>query len=222
MGFHNVHSLRERVVLLDLCRDVLSKLLLVLLGGLLNCLLDNVVVLLARANLQLGLVEGVETFEQKALESLLVLALVLGTFSELLLGLLEYVVEHLLAGAENLESRLVGDSGAGDLLGHGGLLELLLVLGVDGVCLLANKLRLLDLELLVGLDLDLAGLLHGLLLDERRHLAELIVDLFGVSRVRRDMSGNTGNAMRRLSMGMRTCWSDKACCDMMGGFIRSV
>lgn len=178
-GGDHVHSVSEGLVLLKLYRDVLAELLLELLGSLLDGLLDDVIVLLARADLELGLVESVQTLKHETLEHLLVLALVLGTLGELLLGILEYAVEQLLAGAEDPEPRLVGDGGAGDLLGHGGLLELLLVLDVDGVGLLADELGLFDLELLVGLDLDLAGLLHGLLLDEGRHLAELIVDLGG-------------------------------------------
>ena len=63
------------------------------------------------------------------------------------------------------------------MLRHAGLLELLLVGRVDGGRLLAHELGLLNCELLVGLEADFVGLLHGLLADEGRHLLELAGDL---------------------------------------------
>jgi hypothetical protein len=63
------------------------------------------------------------------------------------------------------------------LLRHGGLLELLLVRGVDGGGFLADELRFLDLELVVGLEADFVGLLHGFLADKGRHLLQLSGDL---------------------------------------------
>ena len=42
---------------------------------------------------------------------------------------------------------------------------------------MAHELGLLNCELLVGLEADFVGLLHGLLADEGRHLLELAGDL---------------------------------------------
>jgi len=42
---------------------------------------------------------------------------------------------------------------------------------------LADELGLFDCELLVGLETDLVGLLHGFLADEGRHLLQLSGDL---------------------------------------------
>lgn len=175
--YHNVHVITQRVFLINLCRCILADLLLILLDSVVDCLLHDVEVLLPGANLQRWLIHGIETLQEKPLERLLVLALIFSTIRQLLLSVLIYVVQQNLSCREDLEPRLVGDGRTGDLLRHGGLLELLFILAVDGIGLLADKLGLFDLKFLVGLDFDLASLLHGFLLDERRHLAELIVDL---------------------------------------------
>lgn len=77
-----------------------------------------------------------------------------------------------------MQARPVGKRGAGDLLGHAGLLEFLLVEQVDSGGFLADELGFLDREFLVGLELDLAGFFKGFLSDEGGHLAEFPRDLF--------------------------------------------
>lgn len=171
-------SLRQRVLLVQLSLAVITALGLVLLRSLFRRLLHRLKVRLPCSQRQLGLVHGIHALQHKPLERCGILGLILGTLgAQLLARALKDVVEQLLPGGEDLETRLVGDGRPGDLLRHGGLLELLLVGGVDGVGFLADELGFFDGKLFVGLDFDLAGFLGGFLTDESRHLTELLSDL---------------------------------------------
>lgn len=154
--------------------NVLLEFLRRFLASLLRC----IKVLLACADRRLVLVQVVQTLEDQSLQHGLVLLLVVGSNGGYLgAGLLEELIQELLATTEYTETGPVGEGGTGNLLRHGGLLELLLVERINGSGLLAHQLRLLDGEFLVGLKLDFAGLLQSFLSDERGHLAELTRNL---------------------------------------------
>lgn len=84
-----------------------------------------------------------------------------------------------MTGGKDLYTGFVGGGRAGDLLGHGGLLEFLLVLVIDGSDLLTDELGLFDSKLFVGLELDFTSFLEGFLTNEGGHLLQLGSDLEG-------------------------------------------
>ena len=190
----DLRLLRQVLLLIhsDLNLPALEVLRVLLLGGL-NGLLDDLGVLFPAANGHLALHQRVQTLKHKALEHALVvhtarttaLLTLLATIavtranslSELLARLLEQAVEQLLLAGEDAQALAVGEGGSGDLLAHAGLLVLLLVLGVDALGFLADQLALLDAELLVGFEVDLARFLERFLPDEGGHFAQLGIDL---------------------------------------------
>lgn len=161
----------------------------VLLLGALNGLLDHLGILFPAANGDLALHQRVQALEHKALEHTLVirtstaLLALLATIArahglrKLLARLLKQAVEQLLLAGQDAQTLAVGEGGSGDLLAHAGLGVLLLVLGVDALGFLANQLALLDAELLVGFEVDLARLFERFLPNEGGHFAQLGVDL---------------------------------------------
>lgn len=87
-----------------------------------------------------------------------------------------------MAGREDAKTGPIGEGGAGDLLGHRGLFELLFIEQVDSGSLLTDKFGFLDGEFLVSFELDFAGFLEGFLADEGGHFAEFARHLaFGKS-----------------------------------------
>lgn len=85
----------------------------------------------------------------------------------------------------NLEAGLVQHVGRLDLLLQFHLLLLLLVVLHDLEALLLHQTSLLNVELLLGLGVDLLGFFGRLLLDEGHHVLDLL-------RVRRDWRNGLG------------------------------
>ena len=178
----HVRCLGQRVLLIQLDLDLLPNLLLVLLDHTVQRALDGSKVLLPRPHGQPLLARQRERrLQHQALAQLAVL--LVPTARPFLLQplprLLEQLVQQLLARGQHAQAGAVRQRRARDLLAHGGLLELVLELLVEPGRLLAHQLRLLDGELLVGLDLDLARLLERLLADEHGHLLQLRGHLCG-------------------------------------------
>ena len=125
-------------------------------------------------------------------------------------GSREHPLHSLVSRVEDLEAHGVELGGKLDLLPHLGLRLLPLVLLLDPSPLLLDHLELLDVELLLGGDADLARLLLRLLLDEGHHLVDLPLDLrvvhvrgdvVGTARVDRGRGGSTTRARGELIGG---------------------
>ena len=97
---------------------------------------------------------------------------------------------------EGLEARFSHVVRLRDALLHLDLLLLALVLLADLLLLRLDHAQLLDVELLIGLELDLGGLLLGLLVDELDHLLGAAQRAERPSAGERRPTGGGGSARR--------------------------
>lgn len=173
---------------LHLYLGVAAGQLLVALDRGLAHVLDKLHVRRAGGDRDLGLVQLQQALQEQVLEQLAVLALVTAQLCETLAGKLKQLVQVLLAGLQDLKSRLVAlvrlgavslsvtahtRSPYAHLLLHLDVLLLLVVRGLNVPGGLVHDAGLLNGELLVGLDLDLVRFLGGLLPNEGHHLLQL-------------------------------------------------
>lgn len=182
----HLRILRKPILFINRDFHFTPKVLLVLFSRLLARRLSLVLVGLPHSEAHFSFCKDIQALKNQTLQDLLVVPTLGRSVIELLPGDFKQLVQQRLAGGEHLYASLVGGGGAGDLLGHGGLFELLLILGVNGRDLLTDQLGLFNGELFVGLEMDFASFLERFLANEGRHLLQLGCDLErGVDRLAR-------------------------------------
>ena len=88
-----------------------------------------------------------------------------------------------MTGGQHFYAHLVGEGGAGDLLGHGSGFEFFGVEGVDGGGFGADEFGFLDGVFFVGFEADFVGFFVRFLEDEGGHFFELGGYLVGLQEM---------------------------------------
>lgn len=118
-----------------------------------------------------------QTLNDEFFQKVLVFMVVVADTQELLCSILFHGINQIILSLKHFDARSIQLHRVLNFLSNFDLLLFPFIFLPDLLFLSFNKLKLLNIELLLGGDGDLAGLLLGLLADEPHHLLDLLGDI---------------------------------------------